>query len=541
MAAAEFAAEGARAAHSALLGMVEADGAVLCIDGRQVVVGETPPPGALAPLIAELAARSGADSKPWCTDRLPLLAELPFGSDPGFVAATGAMFQPLPGYAENYVLWLRGERAATVRWAGRTEAPPDEALTPLQPRASFAEWLEEVRGRSVPWRAEELEIAAEFAQCVPELLVNRAQNRLMRLALHDPLTGLPNRLYLIDRLEQMSGAAESAAVFFVDLDGFKKVNDSFGHAAGDELLTMVARRLARLLRPCDFVARIGGDEFVVVAIGLSAPDAAAVGQRVVDAFREPMELQGRVERFVSLSVGVALLDAGTTPKRGAPARGFRDVQGQARRTRSARRFRRDAARRSRSAAGGNRGAEDSNRSRRDRAVLPTGIRHIRGNAPPARFRGVGALASSRAGPPPAERLLADRRGGRTYRRDGLVDPHAGGSRARGLAKPRTVGGGQSLCRATRRTTFRRRRADAPRRPRPRSGTAHSGSDGKRDDADGRAVAAGPQHLERRRSADCYRRFRHGLLLADLCARPARRHPEDRPLFRPPGCLGTGRT
>jgi diguanylate cyclase (GGDEF)-like protein len=136
-------------------------------------------------------------------------------------------------------------------------------------------------------------------------------------ALHDRLTGLPNRSLFTDRLEHAITRAEETenlvAVLFCDLDGFKTVNDSLGHAAGDELLAQVAARLRRAMRPVDTVARLGGDEFAVLIEELSdAEDAARAAQHILDALAPPFEL-GRRELFVSGSIGIATggADAGS--------------------------------------------------------------------------------------------------------------------------------------------------------------------------------------------------------------------------------------
>ena len=117
-------------------------------------------------------------------------------------------------------------------------------------------------------------------------------------ALHDSLTGLPNRTLILDRVEQMLARArrrgiESAALF-IDLDGFKQVNDTLGHDAGDRLLRSVAARLSATLREADTIARIGGDEFVVLVEG-DAPTGSPefVAERLLEVLREPFEIDER--------------------------------------------------------------------------------------------------------------------------------------------------------------------------------------------------------------------------------------------------------
>ena len=137
------------------------------------------------------------------------------------------------------------------------------------------------------------------------------ESALREAALHDPLTGLPNRNLLLDRLDQSLAAAERAqrpmAVLYCDLDGFKPVNDSAGHAAGDEVLVEAARRLAAAIRPGDTVARIGGDEFVVLCPEVGSERAAQViADRITAAFERPLRRSGGAEHAVGISIGVAV-------------------------------------------------------------------------------------------------------------------------------------------------------------------------------------------------------------------------------------------
>ena len=137
-----------------------------------------------------------------------------------------------------------------------------------------------------------------------------AEERLEHQALHDPLTGLPNRTLFVDRLGQALRRTRRqqnrVAVLFMDLDEFKVVNDSLGHEAGDLLLTVVAQRLRRCLRPEDTLARFGGDEFVVLIEAVAGPaEAVQVAERITDEFGRPFSVEGR-ELFVGASIGIAL-------------------------------------------------------------------------------------------------------------------------------------------------------------------------------------------------------------------------------------------
>ncbi|PQO95663.1 diguanylate cyclase [Massilia phosphatilytica] len=138
----------------------------------------------------------------------------------------------------------------------------------------------------------------------------RAQARIHRLAHHDPLTGLENRHALGMRLEQQLAQArrtrQPLAVLFIDLDHFKKINDSLGHQAGDELLVSAAARMKDLLRDIDALARLGGDEFIIVLCGPLSPDSvSAVAVRLVASLQQPYRLAGTTAHS-GASVGVAL-------------------------------------------------------------------------------------------------------------------------------------------------------------------------------------------------------------------------------------------
>lgn len=137
----------------------------------------------------------------------------------------------------------------------------------------------------------------------------QAEERLEQLATHDALTGLPNRDLVNRRLQSMldtTYADGALAVMFIDLDRFKEVNDSMGHAPGDILLQQVANRLAKCMRPSDIVARLGGDEFVVAAYcsdGRKA--AAAIADKLLSGLVNPFEIEGQ-EVFVSASIGICM-------------------------------------------------------------------------------------------------------------------------------------------------------------------------------------------------------------------------------------------
>jgi diguanylate cyclase (GGDEF)-like protein len=138
------------------------------------------------------------------------------------------------------------------------------------------------------------------------------ENRLRHLAMHDPLCGLPNRIYFGERLEavidSVKNGGEPAAVFYIDLDHFKEVNDTLGHPAGDELIRNVTLRLSRALRENDLVARLGGDEFAVISdIGFDQAKTMEIAQRIISALCAPYAIN-KQSIVIGASIGIAIID-----------------------------------------------------------------------------------------------------------------------------------------------------------------------------------------------------------------------------------------
>jgi diguanylate cyclase (GGDEF)-like protein len=145
---------------------------------------------------------------------------------------------------------------------------------------------------------------------VPLRLLSRAWDRVSYLASHDALTDLPNRVTFLDRLQQaLAGTARTGGgvtVYSLDLDRFKDVNDTLGHAAGDELLVQVAKRVKACLRQEDTLARLGGDEFAIIQPGLDSPESAAgVAERIIASLGKRFQLDG-TETHIGVSVGVVI-------------------------------------------------------------------------------------------------------------------------------------------------------------------------------------------------------------------------------------------
>ncbi len=145
----------------------------------------------------------------------------------------------------------------------------------------------------------------------------RSEVQLAHRALHDPLTGLPNRALFLDRLgvalDRSRRTNGTVAVLFLDVDNFKQVNDSLGHAAGDQLLAVLADRLRAMLRPMDTVARFGGDEFTLLFEDLDGErEVVLVAERISRAARVPIRLEEN-EVTITVSIGIAMVDDPSVP------------------------------------------------------------------------------------------------------------------------------------------------------------------------------------------------------------------------------------
>lgn len=165
----------------------------------------------------------------------------------------------------------------------------------------------------------EVNFLKTVANILAEAVVRqRSDDQIRHQALHDSLTGLPNRTLLLERLNHwLDGAGrtgEQAALLLLDLDHFKTVNDGLGHEAGDNLLRGVAQRLGAVLRPSDTVARVGGDEFVLLCEDVASESVALeLVERITLALDDPFTLDGH-QRVVTASIGIALAQAGTDPE-----------------------------------------------------------------------------------------------------------------------------------------------------------------------------------------------------------------------------------
>jgi diguanylate cyclase (GGDEF)-like protein/PAS domain S-box-containing protein len=202
--------------------------------------------------------------------------------------------------------------------------PRDVAAFRHELRAAFCSdrpgiYEHELRGvaegarRVIAWSISQASRAAGHIGCVGvDVTAARNDSDLLRTrAVTDELTGLANRSGLREHLARMAGTG--ASVVFCDLNGFKAINDAHGHDVGDAVLVQVGRRLQRTVRGEDFVARIGGDEFVIVAPPDINSDFEMLARRILRATDQPMILPGPIVATVGISIGMAVLEPGTDP------------------------------------------------------------------------------------------------------------------------------------------------------------------------------------------------------------------------------------
>jgi diguanylate cyclase (GGDEF)-like protein/PAS domain S-box-containing protein len=216
----------------------------------------------------------------------------------------------------NAALCTRVGSDPTGRLLSDLVYPGDLAGRPFPSDSEVELRYRDGRGWGV-WRHSQLsgpegEPRAWISHCIDVSRHKYAEEELIWQANHDALTGLPNRELFLERLSGvLSRPTGHVAVLFVDLDDFKVVNDSLGHGVGDRLISAVAERLSRVLRPDDVIARLGGDEFTVLLPGIATDDEALrVAHRLSESLLEPIVIAGQ-RRYVTASVGLAHSEPGT--------------------------------------------------------------------------------------------------------------------------------------------------------------------------------------------------------------------------------------
>lgn len=214
-----------------------------------------------------------------------------------------------------FCFMTREEEVQQVRWGGeplKNVVPQPDGRVRLEPRRSFAAWQQAVRGYSDPWMqtdADALQNLLRILSEVNKLQVNRKmQQTLHWRAHHDHLTGLYNRRAMEDEVSRrLEDSHYNTALMLLDLDHFKKINDTYGHETGDQVLQQLSLRLKAVMREFDLLARLGGDEFMLL-LQIPHPNAATAltfAERLHQAVAAPYDIRGQQFRL-GISVGIAI-------------------------------------------------------------------------------------------------------------------------------------------------------------------------------------------------------------------------------------------
>ncbi|MFB8789105.1 MAG: EAL domain-containing protein [Potamolinea sp.] len=202
---------------------------------------------------------------------------------------------------------FRNEIETETLWAGQRNGDTRNH----RPRVSFEAWREVTKGQAQPWTPEEIKLAQALSiHLYMAVMQRRVEDMLKHQASHDRLTGLPNRMLFEDRLSlalaHTHRYGEMLAVVFLDLDNFKTINDTLGHALGDQLLQIVAERLTGCVGKHDILARWGGDEFTFLLSSIScAEDAAKIAIKILETLNVPIKIDEK-ELYIKASLGIAL-------------------------------------------------------------------------------------------------------------------------------------------------------------------------------------------------------------------------------------------
>ncbi|PPL18108.1 hypothetical protein UN63_02115 [Oceanisphaera arctica] len=277
------------------LDLFNACGVALIHNGQVCSTGQVPPKDELSRVGAWLNTHHQG-SGVWCSQHL---ASTPLAEECGLAECCGLLAIPLPVDVtqRDWLLLFRAERLKSYRWAGRLDALShiEDGQRTLSPNRSFETWLEEVREQSEPWLPREQRAALDIGEDVTVAILVKAisdlngrltqvNRRLEGIATTDALTQVWNRYRIeqaIDRdINMAMRLGQPSALLLLDVDFFKRINDRYGHEAGDAVLVTLAEVITTTLRDSDYLGRWGGEEFVILASNCNLENGKVLAERV---------------------------------------------------------------------------------------------------------------------------------------------------------------------------------------------------------------------------------------------------------------------
>lgn len=290
--------------HAQLLQFVSAQGFSILLENNLIHYGQTPTQAQVYEIIAWLQEKKSA-FVPYVTENF----SVEFNPAAHFKdKACGLLAIALTALKKNYLLFYRGEKIYQQIWAGNPCKTVIPTASGYSPRDSYKRFIQEVKNHSLPWTPRQIK-GASFVQSI---IVNKLlQDVMTTQAMFDSLTGLLNRYELENHLSVEINRAKressSLAVVLIDLDFFKKINDEYGHQAGDKLLAEFARALKQSFREYDYIYRYGGEEFMIILPGAELVETLNRTKKFsVDFKNKSIIYEGKMLPKISFSAGIAI-------------------------------------------------------------------------------------------------------------------------------------------------------------------------------------------------------------------------------------------
>lgn len=289
--------------HSNMMELVGARGMSIYFQNNLLSYGQTPTQAQVMDLVEWL--KINVLQPAFSTASLPLTFKPSMNYKD---KACGILVIPLTQLQNHYIIFYRPELIHSILWAGNPSGSLKCHGDKYSPRDSFERFMQTITNYAAPWTSHDIK-AAEF---IRSTVVNKQLQDLLQVqAMHDPLTGLLNRLYLDQRLDielnRAKRKSQNLAIILMDLDLFKKINDNFGHPAGDHVLAEFASFLKKTLRGYDYIYRYGGEEFLIL---LPDTNGAAAQQKaeILRAEIKKLNLQyaEKILPSISISAGIAV-------------------------------------------------------------------------------------------------------------------------------------------------------------------------------------------------------------------------------------------